>query len=157
MNTKKLFMLLAAVLLGTVSAFAQSGNNNPLKGDVNGDGVVDVADIAAVIAIIKNNAAPVQATYYQGTATETQIQNQSYINGLSYNQPTKPTSTVDVQQGYNLFIFPSSWGTPTLYEDSAHTFRWTPYTASDLGITNPSGKQVLVWKANSNRTVYIVW
>ncbi|MBQ9169273.1 MAG: hypothetical protein IJ148_00410 [Bacteroidaceae bacterium] len=63
MNTKKLFMLLAAVLLGSVSAFAQSGNNEPLKGDVNGDGVVDVADIAAVIAIIKNNAAP-QTTYY---------------------------------------------------------------------------------------------
>lgn len=63
MNTKKIFMLLAAVLLSSVSAFAQSGNNEPLKGDVNGDGVVDVADIAAVIAIIKNNAAP-QTTYY---------------------------------------------------------------------------------------------
>ncbi|MBQ8455510.1 MAG: hypothetical protein IJ537_09290 [Bacteroidaceae bacterium] len=63
MNTKKLIMLLAAVLLGSVSAFAQSGNNEPLKGDVNGDGVVDVADIAAIIAIIKNNTAP-QTTYY---------------------------------------------------------------------------------------------
>lgn len=55
-------MLLAAVLLGSASAFAQS--NEPLKGDVNGDGVVDVADIAAVIAIIKNNAAAPQTTYY---------------------------------------------------------------------------------------------
>lgn len=63
MNTKKHFMLLAAVLLGSVSAMAQSGNNEPLKGDVNEDGVVDVADIAAVIAIIKNNAA-LQTTYY---------------------------------------------------------------------------------------------
>ena len=63
MNTKKLFMLLAAVLLSSASAFAQSGNNEPLKGDVNEDGVVDVADIAAVIAIIKNNAA-LQTTYY---------------------------------------------------------------------------------------------
>ena len=63
MNTKKLFMLLAAVLLSSVSAMAQSGNNEPLKGDVNGDGVVDVADIAALIAIIKNNAAT-QTTYY---------------------------------------------------------------------------------------------
>ena len=56
-------MLLAAVLLGSVSAFAQSGNNEPLKGDVNEDGVVDVADITAIIAIIKDNAAP-QTTYY---------------------------------------------------------------------------------------------
>lgn len=64
MNTKKFFMLLAAVLLSSVSAMAQSGNNEPLKGDVNGDGVVDVADIAAVIDIIKNNAAAPQVTYY---------------------------------------------------------------------------------------------
>ena len=63
MNTKKLFMLLAAMLLSSVSAFAQSGNNEPLKGDVNEDGTVDVADITAIIAIIKNNAAP-QTIYY---------------------------------------------------------------------------------------------
>ena len=69
MNTKKLFMLLAAVLLSSVSAFAQSGNNNPLKGDVNGDGVVDEEDIAAVIAIIKNNAAS-QTTYYSYVGTD---------------------------------------------------------------------------------------
>ena len=64
MNTKKLFMLLAAVLLSSASAMAQSGNNEPLKGDVNEDGTVDVADIAALIAIIKNNAAAPQVTYY---------------------------------------------------------------------------------------------
>ena len=63
MNTKKLFILLAAVLLSSVSAMAQSGNNEPLKGDVNEDGTVDVADIAALIAIIKNNSAP-QTVYY---------------------------------------------------------------------------------------------
>ena len=50
------------MLLVSVGAFAQS--NEPLQGDVNGDGVVDVADIAAVIAIIKNNAAAPQPTYY---------------------------------------------------------------------------------------------
>lgn len=59
---KKKLMFFAAMLLVSVSAFAQS-SETPLKGDVNGDGVVDVADIAAVIAIIKNNAAP-QTTYY---------------------------------------------------------------------------------------------
>jgi len=64
----KLF-LFTAMLLVSVSAFAQSGNNEPLKGDVNGDGVVDVADIAAVIAIIKDNAAP-QTTYYSYVGTD---------------------------------------------------------------------------------------
>lgn len=64
MNTKKLFMLLAAVLLSSVSAFAQSGNNEPLKGDVNEDGTVDVADINAVIEIMKNGGGTGEETKY---------------------------------------------------------------------------------------------
>ncbi len=59
---QKLFMLLAAMLLGSASAFAQSESQ---KGDVNEDGVVDVADINAVIEIM--NALDVSAesrTYY---------------------------------------------------------------------------------------------
>ena len=54
MNTKKLIMLLAAVLLSSVSAFAQSGNNEPLKGDVNEDGTVDlVRDVFHTLLKIK--------------------------------------------------------------------------------------------------------
>ena len=49
---KKLF-LLAAMLLTGVCAFAQ--DNNPIKGDVNGDGKVDRADINAVIGMMKSN------------------------------------------------------------------------------------------------------
>ena len=59
---KRLFMTFAAMLLMSVSAFAQS-SETPLKGDVNEDGVVDVADITAIIAIIKANAEP-QTIYY---------------------------------------------------------------------------------------------
>ena len=59
--TKKIFMLLAVVLLSSASAFAQS--NEPLKGDVNEDGVVDVADIVAVIDIIQNQSGG-DITYY---------------------------------------------------------------------------------------------
>ena len=43
------------MMLCCASAFAQSGNNEPLQGDVNEDGIVDVADIAAIIDIIKNS------------------------------------------------------------------------------------------------------
>ena len=58
-------MLLAALLLGSASAFAQSGNNEPLKGDVNGDGKVDVADITAVIKIMKDGGGTAgEKTYY---------------------------------------------------------------------------------------------
>ena len=59
---KKILSLLAAffMLFGT-SAMAQV--DSTLEGDVNEDGVVDVADIAAVIAIIKQNA-EANPTYY---------------------------------------------------------------------------------------------
>ncbi|MBR5634964.1 MAG: hypothetical protein IKW78_07310 [Prevotella sp.] len=59
--TKGFFMLLAAVLLSSANMFAQS--NELLKGDVNGDGVVDVADIVAVIDIIEKGQNS-ETTYY---------------------------------------------------------------------------------------------
>ena len=61
---QKFLMLLAVVLLSCASAFAQSGNNNPLKGDVNEDGKVDVADIAAVINIMKNGGGTTDGKLY---------------------------------------------------------------------------------------------
>lgn len=67
----KFFMLLAAVLL-SASAFAQSGNNGTLKGDVNGDGVVDVADINAIIQIMKDGGGTGEDTKYYWYAGQTQ-------------------------------------------------------------------------------------
>ena len=61
---KRFFFFIVSLLL-SASAFAQSGNNEPLKGDVNGDGTVDVADIAAIIEIMKNGGGTgEQTTYY---------------------------------------------------------------------------------------------
>ena len=60
--TKRFFMLLAAVLLSSANLFAQS--SEPLKGDVNGDGVVDVADVVAVIDIIAKSQNDSETTYY---------------------------------------------------------------------------------------------
>ena len=57
---QKLFMVLAALMLMGTSAMAQS---ETLKGDVNADGVVDVADIAAVIKIMTDNG-DIEKTYY---------------------------------------------------------------------------------------------
>jgi hypothetical protein len=57
---QKIFFVLAALMLMGTSAMAQS---ETLKGDVNGDGVVDVADIAAVIQIMKNNG-DIETKYY---------------------------------------------------------------------------------------------
>ncbi len=60
------FMLLAAVLLSSTSAFAQSENNESVKGDVNGDGRVDIVDVTTVIDIYLNTNpdAPQTTTYY---------------------------------------------------------------------------------------------
>lgn len=55
-----LFVLSALMMLMSTSAMAQS---ETVKGDVNGDGVVDVADIAAVIKIMTNNG-DIQKKYY---------------------------------------------------------------------------------------------
>jgi len=48
-----IIMLLAAVLLGSANVFSQS-HIDGYKGDVNGDGTVDVADVASVIQIMAN-------------------------------------------------------------------------------------------------------
>ena len=55
-----LFVLSALMMLMSTSAMAQS---ETVKGDVNGDGVVDVADIAAVIKIMTENG-DIQKKYY---------------------------------------------------------------------------------------------
>lgn len=60
---KRFLLTFAAMLLVSVGAFAQSGET-PLKGDVNEDGVVDVADINAVIAIMKNGGGTGEGTKY---------------------------------------------------------------------------------------------
>lgn len=63
MKTK--FMMLLAAMLLSASAFAQSENNEPLKGDVNGDGKVDVADINEIIKIMKDAGGTAEPnTYY---------------------------------------------------------------------------------------------
>lgn len=59
---EKIFMLLAAVLLSGVSVFAQS--NEQLKADVNEDGVVDFADVVAVIDIIQQGRQANSTIYY---------------------------------------------------------------------------------------------
>lgn len=88
MNTKKLFMLLAAVLLGSVCAFAQSGNSEPLKGDVNEDGTVDVADITAVIKIMKDNATPQTTYYFSVGTTPVTADNYTTVNNATTTIPS---------------------------------------------------------------------
>lgn len=64
MKTKLNLLLTAVMLLLSANVFAQSAPIDPVKGDVNEDGVVDVADIAAIIEIMKNGGGIVDNNYY---------------------------------------------------------------------------------------------
>lgn len=61
MKKKHLLFLITALLM-SMGAFAQS--NEPLEGDVNNDGKVDVADIVKVIDIMQNSTPQPAVTYY---------------------------------------------------------------------------------------------
>ena len=83
-----LFVLSALMMLMSTSAMAQS---ETVKGDVNGDGVVDVADIAAVIKIMTNNG-DIQKKYYWYVGQEAvTADNYTTLNGVTQvtSYPTK--------------------------------------------------------------------
>ena len=85
---QKLFMMLAALMALGTSAMAQS---ETLKGDVNADGVVDVADIAAVIAIMAKEAEGETKYYWYAGWTEPTAANIATIINEEY--PTDETNT----------------------------------------------------------------
>ena len=66
----KLFMLLTMMFV-SMGAFAQS--NEPLEGDVNKDGKVDVADIVKVIDIMAAGEQPQPTVYYWYVGTTNPI------------------------------------------------------------------------------------
>ncbi len=103
---QKFLMLLAVVLLSCASAFAQSGNNNPLKGDVNEDGKVDVADIAAVINIMKNGGGTTDGKlyFYVGTEKPTSLSQATIVN--SY--PAEQTYTNNSGAKAHIFVLTNS-------------------------------------------------
>ena len=101
MKTKKLF-LMAAMLLMSVCSFAQSGNGKPLKGDVNGDDVVDIADVVAVLKIMKDGGGTAETPvyyWYVGTTKPTDPTDSEQNTGLNKWTSlgtTLPTSSIQV-------------------------------------------------------------
>ena len=92
----RIFTLLAAMLLTGISAFAQS--NAPLKGDVNEDGKVDVADIACIIDIMANGQTEVETEEYETFKTFSNFQ--GYIEEIYSLIPDK--QKVDYNTAWNL-------------------------------------------------------
>lgn len=112
----KFFMLLAAMLLGCVSAFAQSGNNESLKGDLNEDGIVDVGDINAILKIMKDGGGPVtvDSYFYLGTTKPTAANYKSVpgIVAAFTSIDDAVGTTAPVAAGETLYMLcPAAWVT----------------------------------------------
>ena len=112
MKTKTIFML-AAMLLMSMGAFAQSGNNTPAKGDVNNDGTVDVADIVAVIDIMKNGGGTATVGYFYLGTTEPTAENYKTLPGVvtTYTSFDAAVGTsASVAAGETLYLLcPAAW------------------------------------------------
>ncbi len=108
-------MLLAAMLLSCTSAFAQNGNNTPVKGDVNEDGTVDVADIVAVIDIMKNGGGTATVGYfYLGTTKPTAANYKSLPGAVTTFTSIDDAvgTTASVAAGETLYMLcPAAWVT----------------------------------------------
>ena len=96
MKAKIVFLLTAFMMLFSVSANAQS-NGTPIKGDVNEDGVVDIADINAIIDIMKNGG---------GTGGETKYY--WYVGVIPPTDPNNPDENKENNKWTLLTSEPSS-------------------------------------------------
>ena len=146
----KLFMLLTMMFV-SMGAFAQS--NEPLEGDVNNDGKVDVADIVKVIDIMQNSAPQPAVTYYwYAGLTLPESTNLADIANESLN--AKPTTWTSNPQSlsitnntgadaYFYYCFPTDWNVVvygenktteiSLYHVSTFTLNGVEYTVHRMG------------------------
>lgn len=96
-------MTFASMLLMSVSAFAQSASIS--KCDVNGDGIVNVADITAIIGTIKS----LQRTFYLGTIEPT-AENYKSLSTTRTSMEDALGTTVSVDAGQTVYLLcPTSW------------------------------------------------
>lgn len=116
MKTKKFLMLLAAVLLSCSSAFAQSSNNEPLKGDVNGDGTVDVADLTAIIKIMKDAGGAVGEKMYYWYAGTKQVEASNFtdIANRIPESEIPQTGSVSATGQYIYLVMPETYHVESL-------------------------------------------
>ena len=150
MKTKKLF-LMAAMLLMSVCSFAQN-SNTPLKGDVNEDGKVDVADIAAVINIMKNGGGTTDGKlyFYVGTEKPTSLSQATIVNSYPAEYTFTNPSTTEKCYVYVLtnadktvnFYDPSDPNTPTVKTEDTSTI--SGYKITSTGGRIAKGGDILI-------------
>lgn len=136
----KFFFLLAALLLN-VCAFAQSENTTPLKGDVNNDGTVDVADINAVIEIMKNGGGTGEETkyyWYIGQTKPTNLSGDPTVTNVSDYSSIPNNTWMNKYRDGNANISTLDTSVTTMCGRATggdSTKPWYVAVPSDLGLT----------------------
>lgn len=121
MKVKNFFFMLAAILLTSVCAMAQSNNTTPLKGDVNGDGTVDAADLAAVLKIMKEAGGAVgekMCYWYAGTNDGNEITESNFTDVASRIPESEipETGFVSASGQYVYFVVPTTYHIESLID-----------------------------------------
>ena len=123
---KRFIMTLAAMLLVSFGAFAQSGTT--LKGDVNGDGKVDVEDVTSLVDIILSGET--YGYFYLGTTQPTAANYQTLSEVVaSYTSIDEAIGvTASINAGETLYMLcPAAWmkGKKVVVEDgTGNTFNF---------------------------------
>ena len=135
MKTKKI-LLTAAMLLMSVCSFAQD-NNTPLVGDVNEDGKVDIADVVAILNIMKEaggTAGDSKYYFYVGTTKPTSLSQASVVE--SY--PAEQTYTNNSGAKSHIFVLTNSDKNVTFINPELNA----PITQASVDTTTISGYKI---------------
>ena len=154
---QKLLTLLAAVLLGSISAFAQ--NTNPVKGDVNEDGTVDVADIVNVIKIMNEGGGAVgekTCYWYAGTNNGNAVTADNFTDVASRiaESEVPETGSVTANGQYVYFVMPKTKHLESLTDGNSSAVEFTCTEAMGYLIYRTNDKINGSVNYNVEQTVY---
>ena len=121
MKTKIFALFVAMMLLVGTTAMAQSDNTKTaeteMKGDVNNDGVVDVADIAAVIAVMHEQGTVETQYYWYVGQTEPTESNYTTLATQVTEYPSTHNYTVE-KRGYVYVLLANNKSITRMYDTS---------------------------------------
>ena len=161
MKTKIFALFAAMMLLVGTTAMAQSDNTKTaeteLKGDVNNDGVVDVADIAAVIAVMHEQGT-VETQYYwyvgnenpMNTGMATNIDASALTFTLNTSNSLLQTATSYTDLIGKEFPFPNHFVIPTEWLDKIQIVNMSNLSwAWDATVIDTTNKYTWCWNSGT--------
>lgn len=127
MKKKTMLFLTALMMLFSVGASAQSGNSEPLKGDLNNDGKVDAADIVVLVDLVMKSGGETggDAKYYW------------YAGPDMLTSETVPGTNADNECGYGWHVIegnPTSIETGDLGSSDCAKINWVFAVPTKFGL-----------------------